>query len=431
MQWTRLQAVVVIVVAVVAAAGGYFAGTTVQPAARTVTATITGVATTPVAGPPIVFGVTLPLSGWGAAYGELMLAGFNLAVEKINLEGGILGRPVTLKLYDDTADPAKIPALYTKLIVEDKVDILVGPFCTFLTYPAFAVAEKYNKPLFVTCSLFLPPGEESPLFINPFIEAGALGGGYVEGVRRLFEDFDKWNYKGCEKPKRIALLLADNPAGVDLEQNWAPKWEAMGFEVVYMERYDVTITDFTPYVLRIKAAKPDVAFLHMWFDGGVVIQRQWQEQGAKTPFVFNEAATYTEWFLNPARGGLSPEQAEGVIGYGLHAFSTEYHGGWADWLRENYVARYGGLPSVYLAASSFGALEYAYRVVNKAGSLDNDAILEVVRTRIDIATGPVQLDENSANVLMRYTATQIQNGKFETIWPLDIATAQPEYYCPT
>ena len=98
-------------------------------------------------GEPIVFGGALPLTGWGSDAGQLNLRGYELWEQHINEDGGLLGRPVELLIYDDQSDPTTTARLYERLINQDQVDVLLAPWSDDMTMPATTVSERYGKPM--------------------------------------------------------------------------------------------------------------------------------------------------------------------------------------------------------------------------------------------------------------------------------------------
>src|SRR5580704_16351556 len=72
---------------------------------------------------PITIGLGIAQSGQLAANGKAALAGMKIWEDDVNAKGGLLGRPVKLVYYDDQSNPANVPALYTKLLEIDKVDL--------------------------------------------------------------------------------------------------------------------------------------------------------------------------------------------------------------------------------------------------------------------------------------------------------------------
>jgi len=65
--------------------------------------------------------------------------------DDVNAAGGLLGRPVELVYYDDQSNPVNVPAIYTKLLSLDKVDLLLGPYATNMAAPAMPVIMQANK----------------------------------------------------------------------------------------------------------------------------------------------------------------------------------------------------------------------------------------------------------------------------------------------
>ena len=76
----------------------------------------------------IVVGASVALTGKYARTGQEQLQGFQMWVDEVNARGGLLGRKVALKYYDDESKPETGAKLYEKLITDDKVDLLIGPY---------------------------------------------------------------------------------------------------------------------------------------------------------------------------------------------------------------------------------------------------------------------------------------------------------------
>ena len=95
----------------------------------------------------IVVGASVALTGKYARTGQEQLQGFQMWVDDVNARGGLLGRKVVLKYYDDESKPDTGAKLYEKLITDDKVDLLIGPYSSAVTMAASTVAEKHNFPM--------------------------------------------------------------------------------------------------------------------------------------------------------------------------------------------------------------------------------------------------------------------------------------------
>ena len=97
---------------------------------------------------PIVVGISLPLTGDFAQPGGEAKRGYEVWAGQVNKSGGLLGRQVQLKIVDDASSQDTVVSDYTKLITQDKVDLVLGTFSSLLNFPASAVAEK-NQMVFV------------------------------------------------------------------------------------------------------------------------------------------------------------------------------------------------------------------------------------------------------------------------------------------
>ena len=97
---------------------------------------------------PITIGISLPLTGDFSQPGSEAKRGYEVWARQVNAAGGLLGRQVQLKIVDDASNQDTVVTDYTKLITQDKVDLLLGTFSSLLNFPASAVAEK-NGMVFV------------------------------------------------------------------------------------------------------------------------------------------------------------------------------------------------------------------------------------------------------------------------------------------
>ena len=97
--------------------------------------------------PPIRIGASLAQTGEFAALGQTQLRGYQLCVKHTNDKGGVLGRKLELVLHDDGSNPATAVRLYEKLITQDKVDLVLGPYSSPMTEPVADVNEKYKMPM--------------------------------------------------------------------------------------------------------------------------------------------------------------------------------------------------------------------------------------------------------------------------------------------
>src|SRR5215831_5561408 len=96
---------------------------------------------------PIRIGATLSLTGAYASATPNLHRGYQLCVKQTNERGGMLGRPLELLVYDDASDAATAVRLYEKLMGQDKVDLVLGPYSSRIADAVADVTEKHKLPM--------------------------------------------------------------------------------------------------------------------------------------------------------------------------------------------------------------------------------------------------------------------------------------------
>ena len=91
---------------------------------------------------PIKIGFSMSLTGGGGPAGKQVIVALEIWRDDVNAKGGLLGRPVEFVYYDDQTMPANVPAIYTKLVDVDKVDLLLGPYATNMIAAAIPVIAQ-------------------------------------------------------------------------------------------------------------------------------------------------------------------------------------------------------------------------------------------------------------------------------------------------
>jgi branched-chain amino acid transport system substrate-binding protein len=200
---------------------------------------------------PIKIGFGMSLTGPLAANGKMSLVAMQVWESDVNAEGGLLGRPVKLIYYDDQSNPAQVPAIYSKLLDVDKVDLIVSGYASTQIAAAMPIAIGRKK-LFV--SLFgtginnefkydkyfamIPNGPTpKPAFTRGFFAVAAAQ---------------------SPKPQTIALAYADAEFGQNACEGARENAKTFGFNIVYDKSYPPSSVDFTPIVRAIQARSPDL-----------------------------------------------------------------------------------------------------------------------------------------------------------------------------
>jgi branched-chain amino acid transport system substrate-binding protein len=202
---------------------------------------------------PIRIGYTMPLSGGLAGNGRPAFLAHRIWLEDVNARGGLLGRKVELVNYDDQSNAGQVPALYTKLIEVDKVDLVVSSYSTALTAPAMPVVMGHGM-AFVT---LLCSGVNDAYHYDRVANITPTGG-------NMQQDFAKGFFEVAmtadPKPKTVAIAGLDGDFLQRSMQSARTQAKAAGLEIVYDKSYPPSTVDYGPIIRAIQAAKPDIVY---------------------------------------------------------------------------------------------------------------------------------------------------------------------------
>ena len=152
---------------------------------------------------PIRIGYSMALTGPLAANGKSALLAQKIWEEDINAKGGLLGRPVKLVYYDDQSNPSTVPAIYTKLLDVDKVDLVVGGYATNMVAPALPVMMQRKKLFIGLLALAINSKFNYPLYFSVTPTGGPRP---EESFSEVFFDVAM---RQNPKPQTLAVVGAD------------------------------------------------------------------------------------------------------------------------------------------------------------------------------------------------------------------------------
>lgn len=358
---------------------------------------------------PIVIGFSISMSGEVSDAAGYLRQGYELWQKDINAKGGLLGRPVEFKIYDDQSDPQTSARLYERLITEDKVDLLISPYGSAVSSAASTIAEKYHMvfPAIASTPALARRGYQY-VFLVP-----ASSRDYYHGAIDIAV---KMGYK------TIAILGEDSEYPREAVPGSAEYAQAHGMKVVYQDFYPPKTTDFSSYLAHVKAVNPDV-FLNAGYtpeDVGLLHDLKGQDIYVKE-LVLGVGSSLPTWPKNTGKDGnyvFSATQYEPFV-------STPGNKQFLD----EYEKAYGKTPD-YRASQAYGACQILAAGVQKAGSLDQAKIRDAIG-KLDITTvfNRFKIDSKGAQIGTRLMTTQWVNGKKEIVYPADVATAK--YLLPT
>jgi branched-chain amino acid transport system substrate-binding protein len=360
---------------------------------------------------PVKIGASLALTGTYAKPGKYGHEGYQLCVKELNARGGLLGRKVELVIYDDRSDPQTALRLYEKLITEDRVDVVMGPYSSPITEAVANVTEKYAKlmvaPLASTTSIFKKGRKYIVMVVSP-AEV------YLEGFVDLAAKRGLKTIAIINEDTLFARAAADGAADIARQR---------GIRVVLKEGYPKGATDFTGLLTRIKAAAPEAFAASTYFDDAVAVTRQMRELDIN-PKMYGVTV-----------GGDLPEF------YDLLKQNAEYVYGASQWepylpypglpeFVESYKKEFGREP-VYHAASVYGGCMIFAEAVRRAGTLESDKLRDVLlKLEMKTAFGDYKVDADGFQLGHKMVTSQWQDGKKIIVWPEDVATGKARFPTP-
>ena len=360
---------------------------------------------------PIRIGASLSLTGTYAKLGKNQHEGYQLCIKDLNAKGGILGRKAELVVYDDQSMPATAVRLYEKLITEDKVDAVMGPYSSPVSEASANVTEKYKKvmvaPLAATTSIFKKGRKYIFMVISP-------AEGYLEGL------IDMAAKRGL---KTVAVVNEDTLFSKAAAAGAAEQAKRKGLQVVFTEAYPKGNTDFSALLTKIKAANPDVLAAATYFDDAVALTRQMKELNV-SPKMYGVTV-----------GGDLPEfydtlkqNAEYIYGATQWEYTLPYPGNQEFF--DAYKKEFNHEPSYHSAAGYAGCLIYA-EAVKRAGSLDADKVREqLLKLEMKTMFGEYKVDADGYQTAHKMVTFQWQGEKKVTVWPDELAQGKPRFPTP-
>jgi branched-chain amino acid transport system substrate-binding protein len=248
-------------------------------AAITATVVLAGAgAFTARAADPIKIGLGMALTGGLSANGKPALLAMQIWKDEINKKGGLLGRPVELIFYDDQTNPATVPAIYTKLLDVDKVDLVVSGYGTNLIAPLMPIAMERKL---TVLGIFGLANNEKYHYPNYFQISPTGPDPATSTATGFFEIAAKQN----PKPQTVAIVGADAEYPQTALAGAREIIKRFGFKTVYDKTYPPSTVDYTPITRAIKATNPDILFVASYPPDSVGMLRAAHEVGLQ-PKIF-------------------------------------------------------------------------------------------------------------------------------------------------
>ena len=225
---------------------------------------------------PIKIGFGQSLTGFLSPNGKQALLGAEIWRDRVNKEGGLLGRKVELVYYDDKSSPQEVPGIYTKLLDVDKVDLVVGGYATNQNAPAMPVIIRKGKTYISLFALDVNSQFKYPKYFSVLPTGPETKTSFTDGFFAV---------AGAQKPKptTVAIAFADAEFSVNACEGARENAKKGGYKIVYDKSYPPPpkTSDFTPIVQALKAANADLVVICSYPADSVGIIEAANEVGLK------------------------------------------------------------------------------------------------------------------------------------------------------
>jgi branched-chain amino acid transport system substrate-binding protein len=369
----------------------------------------------------IEIGGSIPLTGPFGSLGNLVLPGYEFAVENINANGGVFVEeygtkiPLRLTYYDDESDPTKAVSNMETLNSEKNVTAYLGGAGSSMHAATAAIAEKNKVPYCgVSFALYKIHQQGYKYLFSPFPKS-------PQQAKDTFEVLN--SIPQADRPTKVAIFSYSDDWGKELGDLWEQNAKDNGYDVVLRAENPVAPNnDWSDAILKAKAAGAEVLLTMPIFPDGSGMFKTMSEIGWAPKFAL----------VIRAPEGLNWGESMGTVGDYVTIFPGWHHGAQfpgVDELNKEYQAKFDR-PADLLTGPAYACVQIVANAIEKAGSLDRDAVRDAMAaTDMTTVIGPVTFNEDGTGNVLN-PLIQWQNGKMELVWPPDQATADFVYPAP-
>jgi branched-chain amino acid transport system substrate-binding protein len=366
----------------------------------------------------ILIGATIAQSGPMSAEVGPFKKMMDVWAEMVNDKGGLSVKgygkklPVKFIVYDDASKQENAVKFYERLVTVDQVHLLLGPYSSPLTFAASTVAENHGIPMVAA------EANSTAIFTRDFK--------WLVGV---IDDGPKWSthyfelLKAAGKAKSIGFVIQDTLHAKEVGSGAVPRAREIGLEVVFDETVQANITDFTPTITKLKVANPDIIYVSAFPPFAIGFYKQALELGLnpREYHIIHHGAAF--------RNAVGEANANYVTGenYWMPGISYGKPEVFEEVLKRTGI-RVEDYPWAGIHMFAFEAIQAA---IEQVQSLQPEALLTALKD-LDTMTigGRLRFDPKTGQGTLNPFPTQIQGGKYVTLWPKEIATGAHVYPRP-
>ncbi len=365
----------------------------------------------------IRLGAAVSFTGKYSSNGGYTRNGYDLAVKLINERGGVKvgGKAYRLEVvyYDDESTPARGAQLAERLIQQDKVQYLLGPYSSGLVEAMAPVTEKYGVPMVEANGAAISLFRKGYKYLFAVLSTTDQ---YLQPAVRLAAG------RATDPAKlKLAMAFENDPFSQDVREGVTADAKRFGMKIVVDDKLPPELNDMSATLTKVKVLKPDLLIVSGHEKGAATAVRQIADQRVNVPLL---AMTHCDSAqIAEKLGGIAEYTLCGSQWAPSLAYSDALFGKASD-----YAALYEktyGEPAPYQAAESSAAVQVFADAFQRAGSLDPKAARDALSaTDIQTFYGPIKFDETGKNVVKPMVLYQVQDGKYVVVWPEKWAEAE-------
>lgn len=347
---------------------------------------------------PVLVGATVAQTGFLADHGLSYGRGITLWADEVNARGGLLGRRVELRIRDDRSQALGVGLLYEKLLDEDRVDLLLGPFGSAATLPAMSVAEQRRR------VLVNATGVDTAVLRRGNRYSFQVPAGAAEYGANVWDIVQR---AGARRP--LLVDKDDSGVGARLREDA----EKLGITVLRAELANAA--GYPELIAHARANGVDALIVSgPPRDAAEAVKAM--KQGGFAPLVFVATSAMHREFTR-----LVGQDAEYAIGVSPYAAAQRTPGNAA--FVSAYRAAHKRLPDFY-AACGYAAGMVLEAGVRAAGAVDQEKLREaLMRVRVETPLGVHEAGKDGAQAGARPPLLQLQKGRKQVVWPEAVASA--------
>ena len=387
---------------------------------------LAGPAQAKVEGDTIILGSAISFTGKYSTNGIHAKNGYDLAVKQINEAGGVMvdGKSYKLQVeyYDDESTPARTAQLLERLIQQDGIKYVLGPYSSATTKAAAPVTEKYQVPMVEA------EGASRSLFTQGYKYLFAVLSTSEQYLASAIELAAQMAEENGRKPSdiKIAMAFENDPFSLDVRAGVVDDASKYDMQIVIDDKLPRDLSDMSATLTKVKALKPDLLVVSGHSKGAATAARQIKEMQIQVPMVAMthcEAADVTGKFPDASHGFLCPTQWAETLSYQDELFGTaaEY-----DALFKATFPDYTTVP--YQSAQASAAVMVWKDAFERANSFDTEKVRDALSaTEMSTFYGNIKFSEAGNNIAKPMVLRQVKKGEYKVVAPAKWASEKVDF----